>query len=103
MSTFKLGHLQAPRHRQAPPRSVPAIPTPPPHIRPIRVSAPRPSFSPSGSSVELCPCGLFPRYPPPMQTIKTIGVVGAGQMGGGIAQVAAIAGFKVLLCDTFAQ
>jgi 3-hydroxybutyryl-CoA dehydrogenase len=38
-----------------------------------------------------------------MQTIKTIGIVGAGQMGGGIAQVAAVAGFKVLLCDTFAQ
>src|SRR5258708_14842378 len=31
--------------------------------------------------------------------IKTFGVVGAGQMGGGIAQVAARAGFKVILQD----
>jgi len=32
-------------------------------------------------------------------TVKTIGVLGAGQMGGGIAQVAAAAGFDVRLCD----
>jgi len=32
--------------------------------------------------------------------IKTIGVVGAGTMGNGIAQVAARAGFDVRLCDT---
>ncbi len=32
-------------------------------------------------------------------TIQTIGVVGAGQMGGGIAQVAAIAGYDVILRD----
>ena len=31
--------------------------------------------------------------------IRTIGVVGAGQMGGGIAQVAAEAGYDVVLCD----
>jgi 3-hydroxybutyryl-CoA dehydrogenase len=31
--------------------------------------------------------------------IRTIGVVGAGQMGGGIAQVAAEAGHDVILCD----
>ncbi|MBA4028340.1 MAG: 3-hydroxybutyryl-CoA dehydrogenase [Planctomyces sp.] len=31
--------------------------------------------------------------------IKTVGVLGAGQMGGGIAQVAALAGFKVLVYD----
>lgn len=31
--------------------------------------------------------------------IKTIGVVGAGQMGGGIAQVCAMAGLNVVLCD----
>ena len=31
--------------------------------------------------------------------IRTIGVLGAGQMGGGIAQVAAAAGYDVVLCD----
>ena len=31
--------------------------------------------------------------------IKTIGVIGAGQMGAGIAQVAAVAGFSVTLMD----
>ncbi len=31
--------------------------------------------------------------------IRTLGVVGAGQMGSGIAHVAAAAGFSVLLCD----
>jgi 3-hydroxybutyryl-CoA dehydrogenase len=31
--------------------------------------------------------------------IQTIGVLGAGQMGGGIAQVAAAAGYNVVLCD----
>ncbi len=31
--------------------------------------------------------------------IETVGVIGAGQMGGGIAQVSAIAGFKVLVYD----
>lgn len=34
-----------------------------------------------------------------MSTIKTIGVIGSGQMGGGIAQVAAVSGFHVLLHD----
>ncbi len=41
-----------------------------------------------------------------MMEIKTIGVVGAGQMGNGIAQVAAYAGFKVIMsdiADTFIQ
>jgi len=33
------------------------------------------------------------------QNVKTIGVVGAGQMGAGIAQVAADSGYKVLLSD----
>ena len=33
------------------------------------------------------------------ETIKTIGVLGAGQMGGGIAQVAASSGFNVRLAD----
>jgi 3-hydroxybutyryl-CoA dehydrogenase len=34
-----------------------------------------------------------------MSSIKTIGVLGAGQMGGGIAQVAAQGGYPVLLAD----
>jgi 3-hydroxybutyryl-CoA dehydrogenase len=34
-----------------------------------------------------------------MMTVKTIGVLGAGQMGGGIAQIAAAAGYEVRLCD----
>ena len=34
-----------------------------------------------------------------MTTIKTIGVIGAGQMGAGIAQVAARSGFSTLLWD----
>lgn len=38
-----------------------------------------------------------------MQSIKTIGVVGAGQMGGGIALVAAINKFGVILCDKSAD
>lgn len=36
-----------------------------------------------------------------MKDIKTIGVVGAGQMGSGIAQVAAVSGYSVLLYDAF--
>ena len=32
-------------------------------------------------------------------TIETVGIIGAGQMGGGIAQVSAMAGHKVLLYD----
>lgn len=32
-------------------------------------------------------------------TIETIGIIGAGQMGGGIAHVAALAGYQVLLHD----
>ncbi len=38
-----------------------------------------------------------------MQDIKTIAIIGAGQMGGGIAQVAATSGFKVLVCDASGQ
>ena len=34
-----------------------------------------------------------------MQTIQTIGIVGAGQMGRGIAQVAAMSGYKVQVFD----
>ena len=34
-----------------------------------------------------------------MTTISSIGVVGAGQMGRGIAQVAAMSGFQTLICD----
>jgi 3-hydroxybutyryl-CoA dehydrogenase len=36
-----------------------------------------------------------------MKNIQTIGIVGAGQMGRGIAQVAAQSGFKVFLFDAF--
>lgn len=32
-------------------------------------------------------------------TIKKIGIMGAGMMGGGIAHVAAMSGYEVLLCD----
>jgi 3-hydroxybutyryl-CoA dehydrogenase len=34
-----------------------------------------------------------------MNQIKSIGIIGAGQMGGGIAQVAAVAGFRVIVFD----
>jgi 3-hydroxybutyryl-CoA dehydrogenase len=34
-----------------------------------------------------------------VMAIETVGIIGAGQMGGGIAQVSAAAGFKVLLFD----
>ncbi|MDH6234066.1 3-hydroxybutyryl-CoA dehydrogenase [Mesorhizobium soli] len=33
------------------------------------------------------------------KSIETVGIVGAGQMGGGIAHVAALAGYKVLMYD----
>jgi 3-hydroxybutyryl-CoA dehydrogenase len=36
-----------------------------------------------------------------MSTIETVGVIGAGTMGNGIAQVFAQAGYDVRLCDTF--
>jgi 3-hydroxybutyryl-CoA dehydrogenase len=36
-----------------------------------------------------------------MSTINTLGVLGAGQMGGGIAQVAAVAGITVKVFDSF--
>lgn len=38
-----------------------------------------------------------------MHNVKTIGVIGAGQMGGGIAQVAATSGFSVILHDASAD
>src|SRR6188474_2610548 len=34
-----------------------------------------------------------------MSEIETVGIVGAGQMGSGIAHVSALAGYKVLLYD----
>ncbi len=34
-----------------------------------------------------------------MTDIQTVGVIGAGQMGAGIAQVAAQAGYEVILSD----
>ncbi len=36
-----------------------------------------------------------------MSEVKTIGIVGAGQMGGGIAQVAAVSGLGVIIHDSF--
>lgn len=36
-------------------------------------------------------------------TIKKIGVLGAGSMGGGIAHLAAMNGFEVVLCDVEQQ
>src|SRR5665213_4369483 len=38
-----------------------------------------------------------------MAEIKTVGVIGAGQMGGGIAHVCALAGYDVLLNDVAAD
>jgi 3-hydroxybutyryl-CoA dehydrogenase len=40
---------------------------------------------------------------PPIPEIKRVGVIGAGQMGGGIAQVAAQSGFEVRLNDVSRQ
>ena len=34
-----------------------------------------------------------------MSSIETVGIVGAGQMGSGIAHVSALAGYNVLLYD----
>ncbi|MCC6283891.1 MAG: 3-hydroxybutyryl-CoA dehydrogenase [Phycisphaerales bacterium] len=36
-----------------------------------------------------------------MHNVKSVGVIGAGQMGGGIAQVAAVAGFETVVFDAF--
>jgi 3-hydroxybutyryl-CoA dehydrogenase len=38
-----------------------------------------------------------------MASIETIAVIGAGTMGHGIAQVAALNGFRVLLCDLYRE
>ncbi|MBZ9678347.1 3-hydroxybutyryl-CoA dehydrogenase [Mesorhizobium sp. ES1-1] len=38
-----------------------------------------------------------------MSKIETIGIIGAGQMGGGIAHVSALAGYKVLIYDISAD
>lgn len=38
-----------------------------------------------------------------MQSIRTVGVIGAGQMGGGIAQVAAVSGLSTLVYDASPQ
>jgi 3-hydroxybutyryl-CoA dehydrogenase len=40
---------------------------------------------------------------PPIPEFRTIGVIGAGQMGAGIAEVAALAGYDVKLMDVSAQ
>jgi 3-hydroxybutyryl-CoA dehydrogenase len=47
------------------------------------------------------PGGVRRGYIARMSSINTIGIVGAGQMGGGIAQVAAVAGFTVKVFDAF--
>ncbi len=36
-----------------------------------------------------------------MANVNTIGIIGAGQMGGGIAQVSAVAGLNVIIHDSF--
>ena len=38
-----------------------------------------------------------------MSEIKRVGVIGSGQMGGGIAQVAAVSGFETIVMDTSAD
>ncbi|HEY2178483.1 MAG TPA: 3-hydroxybutyryl-CoA dehydrogenase [Caulobacteraceae bacterium] len=38
-----------------------------------------------------------------MSEIRTVGIIGAGQMGGGIAHVCALAGYEVLLNDVTAE
>ena len=38
-----------------------------------------------------------------MKDIKTVGVIGAGQMGAGIAQVIAASGYKTILWDASPQ
>ena len=38
-----------------------------------------------------------------MATIKTVGIIGAGQMGAGIAHVCALAGYDVLLHDVSSE
>jgi 3-hydroxybutyryl-CoA dehydrogenase len=40
-----------------------------------------------------------PRTASPMDEIRSVGVIGAGQMGNGIAHVAALAGYRVFLHD----
>src|SRR4051812_32188043 len=40
---------------------------------------------------------------PPIPDIERVGVIGAGQMGGGIAQIAAQAGYQVRLLDVSPQ
>jgi 3-hydroxybutyryl-CoA dehydrogenase len=44
-----------------------------------------------------------PAQHPPIPEITTIGVIGAGQMGSGIAQVSALAGYRVRLVDVNAE
>jgi 3-hydroxybutyryl-CoA dehydrogenase len=36
---------------------------------------------------------------PPLPVVQRVGIIGAGQMGGGIAQVSAVSGFDVVLTD----
>ena len=54
----------------------------------------------SNSTATLNSAGTSTLPNPSLETIRTLGVLGAGQMGSGIAQVAAHAHLKVLLVDT---
>lgn len=38
-----------------------------------------------------------------MHNVKTVGVVGSGQMGGGISQIAAVSGFRTIVFDARAE
>jgi len=47
----------------------------------------------------MAPAPYQPKGYPPIPEIRRVGVIGAGQMGSGIVQVAAVAGFEVRLLD----
>src|SRR5882672_2601458 len=68
-----------------------------PTHRNLPLRSPRPSILPIPSAMN---------DPPPamnITNIRVIGVIGAGQMGSGIAQVAAQCGFRTLLTDMSAD
>jgi len=47
----------------------------------------------------MAPAPYQPKGYPPIPEIRRVGVIGAGQMGSGIVQVAAVAGLEVRLLD----